>query len=253
MLKSIITAFGMYSRLPVPRIEFDEKSMKYTMCCFPLVGVFIAALEAAWIYLAMTMYPVPQILKGAVACVIPILVTGGIHMDGFCDTTDALSSYQTKEKKLEIMKDSAAGVFALTYACVFFIVYFACWCCISERQSVLAVSLGFVSSRALSGLALIIFNSARENGMLRTVAAAADKKLNIIVLCVWLVLTLAAQLFFSGIRGVFVFAAQLFVFFYYRHTAYKHFGGTTGDIAGWFTQLAELAALIVPVFWEVFL
>lgn len=252
MLKSIITAFGMYSRLPVPHIEYDDKSMKYTMCCFPLVGVFIAALELAWIYLAI-IYSVPQILKGAIASVIPILVTGGIHMDGFCDTTDALSSYQPKEKKLEILKDSNTGAFALIYACVFFIVYFACWCCISEWQSVFAVSLGFVSSRGLSGLAINIFKPAKENGMLKAASAAADKKVNITILYVWLLLALSGQLFFSALRGVAVFAAQFLVFLYYKYTAYKHFGGTTGDIAGWFTQLAELAALIVPTFWEVFL
>ncbi len=251
MLKSIITAFGMYSRIPMPHIEYDDRSMKYTMCYFPLVGVFIAALEVTWIYLALK-YSVPQMLKGAVACVIPILVTGGMHMDGFCDTTDALSSYQPMEKKLEILKDSNAGAFAVIYAGVFFTVYFACWCCIGEMRSAVAVSLGFVSSRALSGLALNIFRSAKKNGMLRTTADAADKKVNITALCVWLLLVLTGQIFFCGLRGLAAFTAQLFVFLYYRYKAYKYFGGTTGDIAGWFTQLAELAALIIPAFWEVF-
>jgi adenosylcobinamide-GDP ribazoletransferase len=45
--------------------------------------------------------------------VAPIIITGGIHMDGFLDTQDALSSYQPRERRLEILKDSHAGAFAI--------------------------------------------------------------------------------------------------------------------------------------------
>lgn len=44
---------------------------------------------------------------------IPIFITGGIHLDGFLDTQDALSSYQPMERRLEILKDSHAGAFAI--------------------------------------------------------------------------------------------------------------------------------------------
>ena len=50
----------------------------------------------------------------------PVLVTGGIHLDGFLDTADALSSWQPWEKKLEILKDSHAGAFAIIMGCAYF-------------------------------------------------------------------------------------------------------------------------------------
>ena len=46
---------------------------------------------------------------------IPILITGGIHLDGFCDVTDAKSSYASTERKLEIMSDSHVGAFVVMY------------------------------------------------------------------------------------------------------------------------------------------
>ena len=39
MLKSLIIALAMYSKLPVPNIDWDEKNMRYAMCFFPVVGV----------------------------------------------------------------------------------------------------------------------------------------------------------------------------------------------------------------------
>lgn len=53
------------------------------------------------------------LLRGAVGALLPILVTGGIHMDGFMDTSDALASWQSPEKRLEILKDSHVGAFAV--------------------------------------------------------------------------------------------------------------------------------------------
>ena len=50
--------------------------------------------------------------------VIPVFVTGGIHVDGLLDTSDALSSWQERTRRLEILKDSHAGAFAIITACV---------------------------------------------------------------------------------------------------------------------------------------
>ena len=48
--------------------------------------------------------------------VIPVFVTGGIHVDGLLDTSDALSSWQERTRRLEILKDSHAGAFAIITA-----------------------------------------------------------------------------------------------------------------------------------------
>ena len=36
---------AMYSKIPMPRVEWNEKNMKYAMCFFPLVGVVTGLLE----------------------------------------------------------------------------------------------------------------------------------------------------------------------------------------------------------------
>ena len=109
MLKSLAIAVSMYSRIPVPNFSWDDKSAKYALCYFPFVGLIIGIAEFAAFFLLS--YIETNILKLCIMCTVPLIISGGIHMDGFMDTVDALSSYSDKERKLEILKDPNTGAF----------------------------------------------------------------------------------------------------------------------------------------------
>ena len=115
MLNSLWIAFRTYSRIPVPEAEWTEDNMKYAMCFFPLVGVVIGGAEFLWMFLA-GLLDCPMILRAAIASLLPLLITGAIHMDGFMDTADALSSHKDRETMLQILKDSHTGAFAVICA-----------------------------------------------------------------------------------------------------------------------------------------
>ncbi|MEG1896546.1 MAG: adenosylcobinamide-GDP ribazoletransferase, partial [Oscillospiraceae bacterium] len=102
IFKSFIIAFSMYSKVPMPKVEWTKDTMKYAICFFPLVGLVNAGLLVGWVSLS-TLLRLNNIVFAAVATYIPILVTGGIHMDGFCDTVDARASNQSKERRLQIL------------------------------------------------------------------------------------------------------------------------------------------------------
>ena len=105
-LQTIAVAFAMFSALPVPQFAWNQKNMRYAMCAFPLIGVVIGGL---WCLCGALPLPMPA--KAAGFCLIPVWVTGGIHLDGYADTCDALSSYGDTAKKLEILKDPHCGAF----------------------------------------------------------------------------------------------------------------------------------------------
>ena len=112
VIKSLILAFSMYSRIPVPHVWIEEKDMKYTFGFFPLVGVVIGALFSGWLIFARK-FCIGTITSMCVSGVFLLLITGGIHIDGYMDTMDAVHSYGDREKKLEILKDSHIGAFAV--------------------------------------------------------------------------------------------------------------------------------------------
>ncbi|MBR6569913.1 MAG: adenosylcobinamide-GDP ribazoletransferase, partial [Clostridia bacterium] len=111
LIRSLAIAFSTYSRIPMPQVEWSDENRKYTMCFFPLIGAVIGLLLGAWLWLCDVL-AIGAVLRGAVGALLPLLVTGGIHMDGFMDTMDAMASWQTRARRLEILKDSHTGAFA---------------------------------------------------------------------------------------------------------------------------------------------
>ena len=84
IMGSLVIAFSMYSRIPMPRISWTPERMKYVMCFFPLIGAVMGLAlygfekAAGALEIGMTAYC-------AGGTVLPLLMTGGIHMDGFRD------------------------------------------------------------------------------------------------------------------------------------------------------------------------
>lgn len=229
VLQTIAVAFAMFSAVPVPQFDWNEKNMRYSLCAFPLVGVLCGVL---WCVCASL--PLPAMVRAAGFCLIPIWVTGGIHLDGYADTCDALCSYGDTQKKLDILKDPHCGAFAVIRLCSYFVAYFALCCCVQFTPQVGAVwLLALVLERACSGYAVAAFPLAKNTGLAHTFATAADRTTVRWVLgCLSIVLAVA--LFALG-GGVLVLAAG-FVLWRYHRVAVKQFGGITGDLAGWFCK-----------------
>lgn len=123
LLGSLAIAFSMYSRIPMPQVSWTKERMKYAMCFFPLIGVVIGALTYGSV-LVLTVLKLDWMAK-ILPVLVPLIVTGGIHMDGFLDVTDARASHAPVEKKLEILKDPHTGAFAIIGCCVYLLLYVA--------------------------------------------------------------------------------------------------------------------------------
>ena len=121
IFNSLIIAIAMYSKIPMPQAEWNEKNMRYAMCFFPVVGVVIGAAEFAAGYALLHWLHCKPLLFSVAMTLIPVLITGGIHLDGFADTVDAMSSYAERERRLEILKDPHTGAFAIIGLCCYFL------------------------------------------------------------------------------------------------------------------------------------
>lgn len=240
ILRSLAMAFLMYSRVPMPQVEWKNENMAYAMSFFPLVGLLEGILLLLWRAVCSAL-GIGALLFAAGAVLLPVAVNGGIHLDGFCDCCDALASHQSRERKLEIMKDSAAGAFAVISCCAYLILYVALWSELErDLRSVSALALVPVISRALSGFAVVSFKNARTGGLLATFSRAADSRTVRVVMLLWFIAAAVGMSCCSPATGVACVIAALAVFGFYRFAAYRQFGGITGDTAGWFLQICEL-------------
>ena len=244
VLQTVAVAFSMFSAVPMPQFEWNERNMRYALCAFPLVGELCAL---AWTVLAVL--PLPAFLRGTLLCLAPAVVTGGIHLDGYADTADALASFGDREKKQAILRDPHCGAFAVIRLACWFLLYLAL--CVTLKptgRAVVCAGQGFVLSRALSGWAIAALPLARDTGLAHTFASAADKKTVRRVLAALVAGLAAGQIVLAGWAGAAMVLAALLALWQYARVARNQFGGISGDLAGWFLQKCELwqlAALVL--------
>lgn len=239
LLKSFCSAFLMYSRIPVPQVEWKEENRRYALCFFPLIGVVIGGLILLW-YKLCKFFSVGSLFFAVGCTAIPVFITGGIHIDGFCDVNDALASCSPKEKMLEILKDPHIGSFALIRLCVYFLLQTALFSEINCFSQLAVCALGFVQSRSWSGLAAVTFPNARGEGSLQNFSDPAHKKATVIVEIIYLIISAAAMIWINPLSGASAILCGAAVFIYYRIFSIRRFGGITGDLAGYFLQLCEM-------------
>ncbi len=238
----LLVAISTYSILPVPQFEWNERNTKYTLCFFPAVGFLCGAGMLGWYALCVSLKAAPLLFSAVGACV-PLLITGGIHMDGYMDTVDALSSHQTRERKLEILKDPHCGAFAVIYCGIYLLLDVALLSEVYRMGSVPVLCVVYVLSRVLSALCAIILPGARKNGMLRAFTQNVEKKRSAAVLLVLLIAVCGGMVALAVRLSWFVLAAAAIWTACYRQMVLRQFGGVTGDTAGFFLQMCELLCL----------
>ncbi|WP_028235305.1 adenosylcobinamide-GDP ribazoletransferase [Pseudobutyrivibrio sp. MD2005] len=247
IIKSIIVAFSMYSRIPMPRFTWGSEDMKYHFIFFPWVGAVIGLIEYGW-RLLCEYFTVPHIVFTLIAIAIPLIVTGGFHVDGFMDTVDALSSYQDKEKRLEILKDPHIGAFAVIGLVVYGL-FMTSAIYLMDHSGFIAWSIIFFESRAVSGICAINYKKAKNSGSLHVESNTASEKVVVTSLAIQFVIVSIVAGHYLQLYWNVALVPLVIVLIYYYFMSRDKFGGVTGDLAGWFVCSAELwSGLAVGVF-----
>ena len=114
-----------------------------------------------------------------------------------------------------------------------------------KEQAFLLFAGIFYLSRILSGFAAVNFRGARKNGMLYTFTSVTDRYRVNALLGIQFVICLVGMGLVDIYKTGAVFLAAGLVLCYYRHMAYKEFGGVTGDLAGYFLCASELCMTVV--------
>ncbi|MCI8454423.1 MAG: adenosylcobinamide-GDP ribazoletransferase [Lachnospiraceae bacterium] len=247
-MKALIIAFSMYSRLPMPVFLWDEEDRKRAMWFFPLVGAVVGAAFLVS-FLLFAGERMAGGFGGAVLTAVPLWVSGGIHMDGLLDTFDARASNGDRGRKLEILKDSHVGAFAVMGGGIYMILYYGA-CTRLLLRGALVTAAGFVLSRAICGLLVASLPGAREKGMLADFVKGSDTQETMWVMTVYIAAAAFLMFVCSPLRAVFALAASLSAGYYCRRVMLKEFGGITGDLAGYFTQVCELGIVLSQAVYE---
>ena len=206
---------------------------------FPLVGLVLGICYAFAAWLLLYALGIRS-LTVALLLILPLLLTGGLHADGFMDTADGVFSGRERARKLEIMKDSRVGAFGVVSFVMLMFVQFALLSDMAWPLLVPALFVMPIIGRLAMVLAVACFPYAREDGMGKTFADMADRSTVVIAALTTAVLVLP--------WGVLATAAlvlgTLFAFLFCRMMT-NILGGVTGDVYGAATVLTETLVLAV--------
>ena len=206
LLKAMAIAFSIYSKIPVPQFEWKEEDMEYMMCFFPWIGGVIGLFFFGWAVLCKK-FAVGNVCYALIGAAIPLMISGGFHVDGYMDTMDAFHSYQSREKKLEILKYSHICAFAAIMLALYYMIDIAAISEIHTQKAVSAVAAVFFLARCFSGIAVMTLQPAKKEGLLYTFASSAQKVRVKAALYFQAALCVAIMLLVSGWYG----AAAIFV------------------------------------------
>lgn len=242
-MKSLIIALSMFTRIPMPQVEWKKENMRYIFCWFPLIGVMLGILEYIW-YIIAQHFSLGVFIFAAVATVIPVALTGGIHIDGFMDTCDALSSHGDKEKMQRILADPHTGAFAIIYTFVYFIIYFGALTQLyNNSKAVICFCCSYVFVRAIAVVFIMSTKFSKNEGLLYSLAEHNATLVTSIITVVWVMGSLSAMECASVVPALIATVIVIIFILLFKKITIKKFDGISGDIAGFFISVGELLCL----------
>ncbi|MDR3494630.1 MAG: adenosylcobinamide-GDP ribazoletransferase [Ancalomicrobiaceae bacterium] len=245
-----------YSRLPLPALgAFDDPAAPppFAAACrmLPLAAVIIA-LPAAAAIACLGLTVLPPLAAAGLAVAVLAATTGALHEDGLADVADGFGGGRTREKKLEIMKDSrvgAYGVIALMLAILVRTSLYAALLGRSPATAAVGLVAAAVASRVASLVVFAVLPTARPDGVAGRVgrptpaatATAIVVGLVVVALCGWAPLGPGHAAAATAISAIVALALA--------RLATAQIGGQTGDVIGAAQQLAELGFLTGLTLW----
>lgn len=237
-MRSFLAALQFLTILPIkikPQISREE--LGKSLLWFPSVGALIGFILGLS---ALLFSFLPQI---AIACLIlieSVIITGGMHLDGFADTCDGLYGFTNKEKALNIMQESRIGSMAAIGVTLLLLLKFSLFASI-EKEILWRYLIAMMSfSRWAQVLSCFLFKYAREEGKAKCFIEYADKR----KLSVSAIFVFGLFLLFFGVKGPVLFLAPLVPVWIAANYINKKIGGMTGDTIGAVNEIAEVGVLL---------
>jgi adenosylcobinamide-GDP ribazoletransferase len=224
----------------------DGPNLAESAWAFPLVGLIVGAIGGIAYAIALAL-DLPPLAGGLIALAATMLTTGALHEDGLADTADGFGGGATRERKLEIMRDSRIGSFGVIALVLSIGLRAAAIADIGTRWHVVgALIAAHALGRGVLPAALRQLQPARGDGLGASVGRP-EQNAALIALGIAVLLAIVG----SGIRAGLVAAiAAALVAIFIGWLAQRQIGGQTGDVLGAIEQGAETAALLAIAAWS---
>jgi adenosylcobinamide-GDP ribazoletransferase len=236
MAASFVTILPVASSKPA-----GDGAIARATWALPVAGLLVG-LAGAFAYKVAIRVGLTPDLAALLAVATTVLITGALHEDGLADTADGLGGGRTRERKLEIMRDSRIGTYGV---CALILSFGLRWSALAAIANPFAVTLALCAAHTAARAGVPAFMSlvppARPDGLSASAGAPPGRSVAIAfaVGTLVLVVTLGPGKALAGL--ILVSLAGLLL----ARLAVRQIGGQTGDILGAFEQASEILILLV--------
>lgn len=234
LLRDIAEAIGLLTRLPL-RLTRAPRGAKAAWA-YPLAGVAVGGLAAVVATLTAVL---PAALSAGLALATMVIITGALHEDGLADTLDGLWGGWTKERRLEIMRDSRIGAYGVL-ALVFGIGLR--WVALASLAESGALALALIAAAAMSRAPMVVVMAslphARTDGLSQS-TGRPDMNCTLVAVLIAALIGLLV----TGGTALIILVVLALITLAVIAIARAKIGGQTGDILGASQQVSEIAIL----------
>jgi len=239
-MRLFLIAFQFLTIVPLPfALRCEEEDLGRSMSFFPLVGLGLGALLAGADFLLAPF--LPRSVTDLLLIVLLTAVTGALHLDGLSDVCDGLAARGSRQRFLEVMKDSRVGaVGAVGLALGLLLKYQALLAVPPEYKR--AVLLFFPLAARFAQVQMTVGSKrARSDGLGSAfIGGAGVFQLSL----AWMV-TVAGGWLLLGTRGIGCLFILLLFTWGLKAWFHRKLGGVTGDVIGCVSELNEIVSLLV--------
>ena len=250
VLDTFILAVQLFTRIPIKKqVAVKDDTLVNGVVFWPLIGLITGAIQLGVYYLLSFIMARPAAI--VLAVLTQIVINGGFHLDGLCDTADGIYSARTRERMLEIMKDSRIGTNGVIAA--LFDILLKITLLGQLAHPMIPMLLMPVAGKLVQGILIYKASYARKEGLGNAYIGKISLPVFVISTAVGTVIMAGILVFSGSLWLIFVpFICLLFAFGFRRYIEAK-LGGLTGDILGAGSELTEIIFLILMSIADTFL
>jgi len=235
-----LAALSFLTVIPLPRRrEVSPEQVGLSIGYFPVVGIIIGLILAGLYWLLRLVLPSAVVSGLLLVCL--VVLTGGLHLDGFADTCDGIAGHKTPEARWQVMRDSRAGALGIVGVCCLLIVKYVSLNSVPESLMMMTLVLMPVVSRWAMVYAIFAYPYARPSGLGKVFKQAASRRR----LAIATLVALAVAIPWFRLAGLVIMLGVWVIVVAMAAYLKRKFSGLTGDTYGAINEVAEVGVLIL--------
>jgi len=245
-MDTLILTLQLFTSLPIKKaVEVSDERLIRGVALWPAAGIVIGLFQALVFCLADGIFPLQ--IAAVLALMAELWMTRGFHLDGLCDTADAVFSSRSRERMLEIMKDSHIGTFGVVAAVMDLALKYLL--VTASEVPVYMLLAAPVAGKMVQGICMYRVNYPREKGLGKSYIGRVPASITVI--------SVAFGALWAGgclISADFTFPEAVVIpvlcgglAWLFRKHMVKVIGGMTGDTLGAASEITEIFFMLLMV------